>query len=223
MRALHSVLVLTFLGFALLIPVPTPAGDYRGVQSTGITQAGQLDMPAIRKAYHESEFDWVKMVLESYLKKSNKITKDEKTFAYKYLGVIYASEATAQTRAESYFNMLLNMSPDIELTDMYAPKSIEELFHNIKNEFISKREYDKTHDAFGNPIQTPTPSGITPIQTTSAPNPNRPSGVQENKSGHAWIWWSTGIAAVGVGVGLYLWTQRAPEKSAVTDTLSGGL
>ncbi|MEO6095265.1 MAG: hypothetical protein ABIW76_06205 [Fibrobacteria bacterium] len=193
------------------------------MQSTGITQSGQLDMATIQKAYHESEFDWVKMVLESYLKKGNSVTRDEKTFAYKYLGVIYASEATAQNRAESYFNMLLNLSPDIELTDMYAPKSIEELFHDVKKDFISKREYDKTHDAFGRPLQTHPTTNDTRPQSASASHSNTSSNVREEKSNHAWVWWGTGIVAVGFGVGMYLWMQRAPESGTETETLSGGL
>lgn len=222
MRVLHSIFALTFFGAVFLSPLPTPAAEYLGVQSTGITATGQLDMVAIRKAYHESEFDWVKMVLESYLKKSNKITRDEKTFAYKYLGVIYASEATAQSRAESYFNLLLNLSPDIELTDMYAPKSIEELFRDVKSDFISRREYEKTHDAFGNQVITRPSPGSSPTQSTSASHSNALSGIQEEKSNHAWVWWGAGIAAVGVGVGVYLWMQRAPESTAA-DTLRGGL
>src|SRR4051812_38940001 len=112
----------------LVFSVPAPASAF------GIRKDGKLDQMAISKAYRESDWEPVCKSLEGYLRYTEKsrIDADERIFAYKHLGVIYASDSATYNRAESYFNLLLELSPNIELVDMYVSKKVSDFFRDVK-------------------------------------------------------------------------------------------
>ena len=188
----------------------------------GLRKDGRLDIPALRNAYHESDFEKVSAVLESYLKRNApEATREERIFAYKYLGVIHAhmgfmhtEDRASQARAESYFNQLVEMAPNIELVDMYVPSNIQQLFDRVKREFRSKQEYRRQFDEFGNPI--PPPSD-TAVQQPSGKNRRQTAKIAAKPS-RTWMYWTMGAFAVGAGVGFYVWleTRTRTEKIDVT-------
>jgi hypothetical protein len=114
--------------------------------------------------------------------------------------VIYAADTSTRIRAESYFNRLLDLAPNIELIDMYAPPKIVEIFERIKEEKRKDKLYREHFDAYGNPIQPLTsPTTALPGKEKKVPDPK----IKQEKSSHAWVWWTIGAAAVGAGVGFY--------------------
>ncbi len=218
----------------------------------GIKPDGHLDMPVLRKAYMESEFEKVRASLEGFLKKHPKdVTRDEKIFTHMYLGVICAADSTTEIRAESHFNALLQLSPHIEPVDMFVPPKIQDLFDRIKRDYLKRQEYEKRYDAFGNPIASGPDSAYASPNATApgvGGNPNAPQGethpARKDAAGdaprtgaqsakhpaisandrHAWVWWTVGSAAVvAASVGVYVLVASDPSPSPHRTTADGTL
>jgi hypothetical protein len=168
----------------------------------GLKSDGSLDMPALEATYKEGELEAVKNALESYLKnRGEKATRDERVFAYKYLGVIHAADPDSRTRAESFFNQLFQLTPHIELAGMFVSKNIQALFDEVKRDFERNTEYKSRFDALGHPIASPEPATkgdsvkAAPQAEASSSRPNR-----------KWIWWTAGgfVAAAAAGTANFL-------------------
>ena len=189
----------------------------------GVAPDGHLDKKTLSSAYQESEFEPVRVSVEKYLKqKGDAATREDKIFAFKYLGVIYASDSSSRIRAESYFNRLLDLAPNIELIDMYVSPKIMEIFENIKNERRRNEEYRQKFDAFGNPIK---PS-IAPSPNSSAKDqdklptdaPLTKAKIQKQESNMNWLWWTIGgVAVVGAGVGYYMMNNEQASPGRTID------
>jgi hypothetical protein len=207
--------------------------------SFGIKKDGKLDQPAITKAYKDSDWDEVRSTLEGYLHRNGdaKVSLDERIFAYKYLGVIFAADSVTRTRAESYFNRLFDLSPTVEIMDMYASKKISDFFREVKRDYQDHKVYANKYDTYGHETKpsakdnapettafTPTPNDSMPILGNNThrpqPVPKRTGTEMTGKNGTGWIWWTAGVVAVpGVGTGVFYLTQeKAPNRQVnVTD------
>ena len=176
------------------------------------TPDGKLDMTGIRNTFQDGDLDSVRVMLESFQKQhGSTATRDEKAFTYKYLGVIYAAKTSTRAKAESYFNLLLPLSPNIELTDMYVPKGIESIFENVKNEYLHSQEYNSKFDALGNPKN---PVNNTPVANPT-PQASKPPIAAEPPKKKDWIWWTVGGAAtVAVGTGVVLMMSQGTSSSS---------
>jgi hypothetical protein len=189
----------------------------------GIRKDGKLDKSVLSKAYRESDWDELCKTLESYLrvKDENRIDLEERIFAYKHLGVIYASDSLTQTRAESYFIRLLDLSPNIEIVDMYISKKISDFFREVKQDYKIQKTYSSKYDEFGREVKGTTGSKGASDDSLMGPNLPRPapkqSETQIKRGGQSWIWWTVGlVAATGIGAGVYFLTQ---EQTPKRDTL----
>ena len=168
----------------------------------GLLPNGKLDLPTLQAEYREGELEKVKGVLELYLKEAGEsVTRDEQVFVLKYLGVIYASNPDETIRAEAYFNQLLPLAPNMELTDMFASKAIQKIFDEVKRDFTRAQEYNSKYDAFGNPLP-----GAAPVASKS----------------HAWIWWTAGLTAVAAGSGTAYVMMQDEKTPRLANHYSGG-
>ncbi len=189
----------------------------------GLRPDGSLDMSSLRVTFREGELDLVKNILESFLKNEGQTaTKDEKIFAYKYLGVIYAANPAERAKAESYFSLLLPLAPNIELVDMYVSDDIQAVFDKVKSQYQHTQEYRAHFDAFGNPLP-----GSKRVVANSGPETKpvpaaKPdnSEIEPKEPSHAWVWWTAGITAAVVGTGAVIWMVEA-NKSSPTHLSSG--
>ncbi len=175
----------------------------------------KLDMKTVQVNFREGELEAVKTLLESFLRKQGaSATRDEKIFAYKYLGVIYAANQEERTRAESYFNQLLPLAPNIELADMYVSHNILEIFDKVKREYLHTQDYRAHFDSFGNP-KAPEKNGPA---TKQAPK----TAQVEATSNNAWVWWTVaGVATVGAGAAF--WAVESGHSSSPANHVTGGL
>ncbi len=173
---------------------------------------GKLDMTGLRNTFQDGDLDSVKVILEFFQKKhGSTATRDEKAFTYKYLGVIYAANTATRSKAESYFNLLLPLSPNIELNDLYVPKSIQAIFDNVKNEYLHSQEYNSKFDALGNPKNT---GNNNPVAGPTAPARKPPVAAEPPKK-NTWIWWTVGGAAtVAVSTGVLLMMSQGTSSSS---------
>jgi hypothetical protein len=198
----------------------------------GVHNNGKLDQPVLRDAYTSGDFEKVKVSLEEFRKgQFDQASREDQIFSHKYLAVIYAADSTTINRAESYFNLLLNLSPNIELADMFLSRRVQEIFDRVKADIERNRKYTSKYDAFGNPIQSEAnkPATVgdsqkpTSAQMISSPEAQpKGSGKVETSSSRKWIWIGTTVAAVGAGTGLYFLTQSAGSKDTETEVVLDG-
>ena len=173
----------------------------------GLQSNGKLDMPAVQSLYRDGELEKVKIILETYMKESTKgdsLSRGEQIFTYKYLGVIYASNPDERIRAESFFNQLLPLAPNIELNDMFASKAIQKIFVETQKDYLRAQEYNSKYDAFGNPL------------------PGVKGGTETGSKSHAWIWWTAGLTAVAAGSGTAYFMMQDEPTPRLSTHFSGG-
>jgi hypothetical protein len=186
----------------------------------GVLPNGRLDMKGLRRAYMESDFVPVREALEGFMKAHKAdATRDEKVFSHIYLGVIYAADSMEDAKAESHFNSLMHIAPNIELVDMFVPPQIQNIFDRVKHDYLRMKEYGQKYDALGNPIASPVDSSRPVANLT--PEPKRPTqqGIDSKPENHEWLWWTLGGAAVvGAGVGVYLLTSTDGGHPAADTT-----
>jgi len=194
--------------------------------SFGIRPDGKLNQPEISRAYKESDWDQVQSVLETYLKRKtdSQISDEEKVFAYKNLGVIYAADSVTHTRAESYFNRLLDIAPTAEIIDMYPSKKILAFFREVRNDHETQLSYNPKNDLNNRkkPSNEAGPASITPMgndtmstRNERAPQPISKRQIKSKDNNGSWLWWAAGAAAVGAGVSVYVLSQKQPETRHV--------
>jgi len=189
----------------------------------GLRPDGKLNQPAISRSYKESDWEQVQNVLETYLKRKSdsQISDEEKVFAYKHLGVIYAADSVTHTRAESYFNRLLDMAPKAEIIDMYPSKKILAFFREVRNDHETQLSYNPKNDLTNR--QTPSNDAgqvsITPIRNDTmltrkerSPQPISKRQIKSKDNNGSWLWWAAGVTAVGAGVGVYVLSQQRPDS-----------
>lgn len=193
----------------------------------GIDGKGNIDQAAITAGYMESEWDQVVESLEGYLRRKgdNQVTAEERIFAYKFLGVIYAADSLTRPKAESYFTRMLRLSPDIDIVDLFPSLRVIEIFKAAKSDYDKFVRYSAQHDNIGrktgtvdsakSPLPAAGPGKAEPLARKTR-EPKRPEiGAQS----HSWIWWSLGLAAAaGVGAGAYyMSTQEKSPQTSSTD------
>lgn len=188
----------------------------------GLRPDGSLDMATLQANYKSGELEQVKEVLETYLKDhGTNITRDERIFAHKYLGVIHAADPAGRMRAESYFHQLLDLSPHIELADMFVSKSIQGIFDEVKQDYKRNQEYGRHFDALGHPIQ-PKRSDSTNAEKLPKSQPSPEGGTSaEGSSFNRKALWITGgfvaMAAAGVVLFYSLDGEEKPGRKWVGD------
>lgn len=219
----------------LKLAVLLPAICQSAPASFGIGRDGKLDQQAIAKAYKESDWEQVTGALEGYLRRhgDSKVSAEERTFAYKYLGVIHAADSLSRSKAESYFTRLLNLSPDESIVDMYPSKRVKDLFQEVRREKAELIDYARRRGASADGISgSRKPDGETTGETkrdsmpsfssrTPAREPvpiqRRPNQSQIKESKSTWVWWTVGIAAAaGAGAGAFYLSSRDPGKTTET-------
>lgn len=210
---------------AMVSVIAAPELGHSAPSQFGISRDGKLDQPAIARAYKESDWDQVTGALEGYLRRhgDSKVSPEERIFAYKYLGVIYAADSLSRSKAESYFTRLLNLSPKVEILDLFASKKVNELFDQMKFDHDRRSKYSQQFDSYGresNPslssMGQPSPTSFDQSPLDSIPTiaihtrlpqpvPVRPTRESSLKTkSKAWVWWTVGIAAAaGAGAGIY--------------------
>jgi tetratricopeptide (TPR) repeat protein len=149
--------------------------------------AEDLSYVKIKHLYQEGEFENVRVELENYLEICDETTeKEASAFAYKYLGVVYASKTDGVGQAKTYFENLLNLDPDAFLGDLYVSDRVNDLFNRIKVKHQSER----------------TAKNAGPLSATI-------------RAGARTAWpWLLGVTVVAGAVVLYIWViTDTPEEN----------
>lgn len=83
----------------------------------------------------EGEVAAAREALESYWKQDRPLTRADSLYLNKQLGIIYSASESTRSRGEAYFEKLLMISPQADLSDTYASHSIVEIFRQVKKRF----------------------------------------------------------------------------------------
>jgi hypothetical protein len=171
------------------------------------------------------------VTLETFLKKNgNSAQPNEKIFAYKYLGVAYATEPKWSPVAESYFYQLFELAPDAHISDLNVSTPIKTLFENTKERFLKESREIREFDEFGNPRSSnpaQSPADNPPKQDTiigqyarQNPDPIPASRKQAGKDAKIRVWpWVLGGAAIAAAGGI--WWYAGQEKRQKTTIIAG--
>lgn len=181
----------------------------------GIRKDGKIDQAAISTGFKESEWEKVVTSLEGYLKENgdNRVSIEERIFAYKHLGVICAADSLTRSKAESYFTRMVSLSPDIEILDLYPSAKVLEIFQKSKQDYKALMDYSVKHDKFGRKTNPNDAKPIPMAAQKQKPTANQtiksqPRETQVSEKNSTWIWWTLGIAAAaGLGTGAYYLTS----------------
>jgi hypothetical protein len=115
-----------------------------------VNSAPRLSALHVKQLYKDGEFESLKEMLEKFLKNSgSNSTIEDRIVAYKYLGVVCASLPGGAPQAEAYFFRLLDLSPQVQLTELYVSSSINNLFEKTQGRFIKERQSAKAVDELG--------------------------------------------------------------------------
>jgi hypothetical protein len=200
----------------------------------------KLDLGKIKTLYKDAEFENVRISLEDFLRKSNATaSREDNVSAYKYLGVIYASKPGGRPQAEAYFFRLLDIAPKVNLTELYVSSSVNEVFIETRNRFISEKQSANAVDEFGNNRGQDVTSkddqgdamalvanqsgsiGSSEQKGNKAPIKNEPRNSQTMQNKRLSIWpWILGATVLGGGIGLYVLTSQ--EKEPAIETINVG-
>jgi hypothetical protein len=229
---------------ALVLALAALAGRAADLSQAGLKPDGHLDMDALRAAYTEGGFAQVRGVLEGFMKRHPQdVSPEEKVFTHRYLGAICAADSAARPLAEAHFRALLKLSPEADVSDLYLPPRIQDLFDRTKRD-VEQEENRKRLEAASPHSQIPFTAALPPepaslpapaagagrapasVPGLSAPAPApRPADKTAviAEEGNAWVWWTVGSAAViTAGAGIYAITAHpapAPKRTEVDATL----
>ncbi|MBF0431090.1 MAG: hypothetical protein HQK83_07420 [Fibrobacteria bacterium] len=176
-----------------------------------IVHAIPINQAQIKAAYLEGEFEKIRTELETYRKTNPNSSQEDKIFMFKYLGVVYATDANTKDKAESYMYQLLKLAPNIELLDMYVSEKINLMFQDVKNEYKRRKQYTQQYDEYGRPksISTKSSSALSNV-TETVPVQSK----KQPKKNAAWIGWTLGCLAVATAVTIFLLlSQDRGEKN----------
>ncbi|MEO7423539.1 MAG: hypothetical protein ABI036_00025 [Fibrobacteria bacterium] len=129
-----------------------------------------------------SEFDGVMDSLEAWRKNGSKGSHSDSVFAFRHLGIVYASFEATRARSESYLNLLLRLEPGTEVLDPFISDSMEVFWEKIK---ARNRKYKGVQTPKGNTAK-----------------PGKLRVEEKERRGFPWGW-AMGVTAVVGGAAAY--------------------
>lgn len=189
--------------------------------------APQLSYPAIKKLYLEGELERIRVTLETFLKENAGAAQtNDRIFAYKYLGVIYATEPEGYPVAETYFYRLLRLAPNAHLSDLYVSSAVQGLFEKTQERFRKERRDISEYDEFGNPRDkggagkglADNPGKRDSLGSPNAGRPTEPvpkPRVRPDSKTKSMVWpWVAGGVAI-TAIGGYIWYANQEKGKKV--------
>lgn len=111
-----------------------------------IYSKGRLNHSTAHQAYLEAEWKTLARQLEKFLSdRPKRADRVDSIFAFKYLGVIYASNPATLPQGEAKFRKLLAMTASVDTADfqnLYAAPEVMALFRRLREEY--PRNVDET-------------------------------------------------------------------------------
>jgi hypothetical protein len=94
----------------------------------------KLDQKAVHDEYINGNFDAVLKRIESFRQKNPDHSRDDSIFIARHLAVVLAADPRSVEAGKYWMHRLLLLSPDADLSGMYASEAIERMFGEVKRE-----------------------------------------------------------------------------------------
>jgi hypothetical protein len=91
-----------------------------------------LDQKAVHDEYMNGNFETVVARIEDFRKRNPEHTREDSLFIARHLGVVLSADPRTAQAGKYWMHRLLQISPDAELTGMYASETIERTFAKMK-------------------------------------------------------------------------------------------
>ncbi len=182
-------------GILLLTLFPATAQSRKSVP-----KPAAINYKEIKELYYYSEFEQVTTKLEDCLEKGLLKYKEDSVFAFKYLGVIYASDPDFQTKGEWYLSILVSLNPDVEMDEMHLSSDLEALFERVKIRYYKK-------------------NGQEPPSQNTQPNPNQSASSADSEQKKRWQWWALGGGAAVLALGAIAIVRSSSGEEGVVSEM----
>ena len=130
---LRLTIPLCILALRVAWPPEARAGNApQGVESA--VQIPRLDQKAVHDAYVNGDFESVLARIEAFRKENPDHSRDDSIFIARHLAVVLAADPRTVEAGKYWMHRLLLLSPQADLSGMYASEAIERMFGEMKEE-----------------------------------------------------------------------------------------
>jgi hypothetical protein len=131
--AFHPRLSLAFiLGLLLISAARAGTADSQSVFAAA--PLPQLNQKAVHDDYINGNFEAAVARIEAFRKKNPDYSRGDSVFIARHLAVILAADPRSVEAGKYWMHRLLLLSPDADLSGMYASEAIERMFGEVKGE-----------------------------------------------------------------------------------------
>jgi hypothetical protein len=90
----------------------------------------------IENVYRNGDIDSVIFYLKQGREKPMFLDKSDSVLAFKYLGIIYATDKDKREKGRYYFNQMLRLDPDASITELLPGESARSIYKEVREEFF---------------------------------------------------------------------------------------
>jgi hypothetical protein len=120
-------------GILLIFAAVAVAADTRSVV-TPEPALPQLNQKAVHDEYINGNFEAAVARIEAFRKRNPDYSRGDSIFIARHLAVILAADPRSVEAGKYWMHRLLLLSPDADLSGMYASEAIERMFGEVKDE-----------------------------------------------------------------------------------------
>ena len=131
--AFHQRLSITCLLYGLLL-IPASGAGAAEAQNGLAAPAPQLNQKAVHDEYINGNFEAAVARIEAFRKQNPDYSRGDSVFIARHLAVILAADPRSVEAGKYWMHRLLLLSPDADLSGMYASEAIERMFGEVKAE-----------------------------------------------------------------------------------------
>lgn len=181
-----------------------------------------LPKQRIEAVYRNGDIDSVIFYLKQGREKPMFLDKSDSVLAFKYLGIIYATDKDKREKGRYYFNQMLRLDPGASITELLPGESARSIFKEVREEFFELNPA-LVPRADGVPVtirtspapadDEPDPAALPPSTPLPAPSP----AVKERKPISPVWWWLAGGAVVAGAAAVTIAVMDPPAESYSLD------
>ncbi len=193
-------------------PAPAPA-------ATSKAKVPRLPKKRIESVYRNGDLDSVIFFLRDGREKPMFLDKSDSILAFKYLGIIYATDMAKREKGRYYFNQMFRLDPGASITELIPGETARTVFKEAREEFfelnpgLAPRGESAPPPAAAAVVPAPVPAPAAEPAPAPAPFPT-PAVADSKPHSHAVWWWiGGGVLAAGAAAGVTVAVLDPPVKS----------
>jgi hypothetical protein len=126
---IHILILGLFLGAG-----PGAGASDASQESAPMAPMPRIDQKGIHDEYINGNFEIVLKRIETFRQKNPDHSREDSLFIARHLAVVLAADPRSVEAGKYWMHRLLLLSPDADLSGMYASEAIERMFGEVKRE-----------------------------------------------------------------------------------------